>query len=83
VEEAGVPAVIGMGYKISEESAIDFISSFYKKFVEHGQVDVAVRDARMVLKNRKGKQFRDWGAPRLYTCLDKEQKQLFKPIKEA
>ncbi|MEE8384292.1 MAG: CHAT domain-containing protein, partial [Dehalococcoidia bacterium] len=46
---AGVPAVVAMQDLISVESARKFGDRFYQRLLEHGQVDLAVNEARSTL----------------------------------
>ena len=45
----GVPAVVAMRDLISVESALTFGAQFYRRLIEHGQVDLAVNQARSAL----------------------------------
>jgi hypothetical protein len=45
----GVPAVVAMQDFVTVETARKFSAAFYKRLLEHGQVDVAVNEARSVL----------------------------------
>jgi ligand-binding sensor domain-containing protein len=78
VKQGDVLSAIGMGYPISEESAIDFIATFYQYFFADGLTDYAVMQGRISLANRLGSQYRDWGVPRLY--IRQRQDQFFKRL---
>jgi len=73
VQQARVTAVVGMGYKITEESAIIFGEEFFKVLINQGQVDWAVREGRRKLASHIGEGSRSWGVPRLYTCTEADQ----------
>lgn len=45
----GVPAVIAMQDKITMDSAHSFSATFYRRLLEHGQVDQAINEARSTL----------------------------------
>ena len=45
----GVPAVVAMQDLVSVESTLIFSQSFYQRLLEHGQVDLAVNEARSSL----------------------------------
>ena len=45
----GVPAVVAMQDFVTVETARKFSAAFYKRLLEHGQVDVAVNEARSAL----------------------------------
>lgn len=62
-----VPAVVGMGYDISPESAQAFSQGFYSALSEHGQVDYAVSSGRAALVSELTPDALDWAIPRLYT----------------
>ena len=46
---AGVPAVIAMQDNVTVKSARQFSATFYRRLLEHGQVDLAVNEARSTL----------------------------------
>ncbi|RLC90474.1 MAG: hypothetical protein DRI79_04945 [Chloroflexi bacterium] len=45
----GVPAVVAMQERVTVESALKFSAVFYRRLLEHGQVDLAVNEARSTL----------------------------------
>jgi HEAT repeat protein len=47
--QAGVPAVVAMQDFVSVETARKFSSTFYRRLMEHGQVDLATNEARSTL----------------------------------
>jgi CHAT domain-containing protein len=66
VQQAGLPAVVGMGYPISTSAAAIFSKAFYETLVRQGQVDYAVAQGRAALAAAIGAGKRDCGVPRLY-----------------
>jgi CHAT domain-containing protein len=71
VTEGKLPAVVGMGYPITSQSATIFSRAFYETLVRHGQVDHAVAKGREALFAEVGAAKRDWGVPRLYIRMPK------------
>jgi hypothetical protein len=71
VTDGQIPAVIGMGYPIFNESAARFSQFFYSTFIRHGQVDHAVAEGRKSLFGLEGSDLRDWITPRLYLSVEK------------
>jgi formylglycine-generating enzyme required for sulfatase activity len=45
----GVPAVVAMQNLVTVESALKFSTTFYRRLLEHGQVDLAINEARSTL----------------------------------
>ncbi len=45
----GVPAVVAMQDRVTVESALTFSTTFYQRLLEHGEVDLAVNEARGAL----------------------------------
>ena len=69
VAGAGIPAVIGMQYRVTNRVAETFAKNFYKALADHETVDVAVKNARMAvmaLKPVPGEAGRPFGLPVLY-----------------
>jgi hypothetical protein len=66
VVEAKLPAVVGMGYPISEHAARVFVRAFYQTLERVGQVDHAVAVGREAVFVELAATRRDWGVPRLY-----------------
>lgn len=64
--QAGVPAVVAMQDKVPMTVARQFATDFYRNVVDHGEVDLAVNQARLLLYNQR---WSDWGIPVLYTRL--------------
>jgi hypothetical protein len=80
LQDAGIPAVIGMQFTILNSSAIAFGEQFYKSLAETGSIDRAMQKARQAvyLHNRTDdnkRAHRDWGTPVLY--LRAERGELF------
>jgi hypothetical protein len=63
---AGIPAVVGMQYKIRDKNAIVFSRRFYRALAAGQPIDAAVTDGRLAILNRSGDDERDWGVPVLY-----------------
>jgi hypothetical protein len=68
VQEGGVQAVVAMSDKVGQETARVFTEQFYRRLLAHGVVDLAVNEARALIKDRW-----DWGVPVLFTRLDDNQ----------
>lgn len=77
---AGIPAVVGMQFKVLDENAIAFSRKFYRALAAGESVDAAVTDGRLAIFNRGGDEERDWAVPVLY--LRAEEGVLF-PTAEA
>ena len=69
VVDAKLPAVVGMGYPISEHAARVFASAFYQTLERVGQVDHAVAIGREAVFVELSASRRDWGIPRLYVRI--------------
>lgn len=59
---AGVPAVLAMQSTIALETQAAFAPTFFRELARHGQVDLALSDARQQLAA-----FHDWWVPVLFT----------------
>jgi tetratricopeptide (TPR) repeat protein len=59
----GIPAVIAMQSKISDDAALPFSSEFYSELLQFQPVDSAVKAARLKLRQTLDY---DWGIPILY-----------------
>ncbi|MFQ5823749.1 MAG: CHAT domain-containing protein [bacterium] len=66
----GVPAVIAMQFKISDESAILFSKEFYTTLADTFQVDRAVSEARRKIFINLEAGYIDWGIPVLFMRKD-------------
>lgn len=63
---AGVPAVVGMQFRIRDNNAIAFSTAFYRALAAGQPIDAAVTDGRLAIFNRGDDNERDWGVPVLY-----------------
>lgn len=64
--QQNLPAVIAMQQPIEFDAAKIFNKYFYKELARHGQVDVAVNEARLHLRLALPKENQDWNAPVLF-----------------
>lgn len=62
----GVPATVGMQYKIRDRNATFFSWKFYRTLAEKKPIDEAVNDGRKAVFQRCNDDDRDWGVPVLY-----------------
>lgn len=75
---AGIPAVVGMQFKVYDANAIAFSSIFYQTLAAGEPVDTAVREGRLAIYfNRSNDDERDWGVPVLYLHAEEEEGVLF------
>lgn len=73
---AGIPAVVGMQYKINDKNAVVFSRSFYRSLAAHQSIDEAMAAGRVAMLTRSTDPHeRDWGVPVLY--LHAEEGVLF------
>jgi hypothetical protein len=77
LQDAGVPAVIGMQFKVRDDNAEVFSEVFYRVLAETNSVDRAVLEGRkQVFANNKTsgetRPHRDWGTPVLYLRAEGE-----------
>jgi hypothetical protein len=70
VKNGGVPAVVGMQYAVTDDSAIVFGRRFYDLLVEGDPLDFAVTVARIAVFDARDVPFRDFGIPVLYVRTD-------------
>lgn len=61
---AGVPAVLAMQGNISMETIKQFVPDFFRELLRHGQVDLAMAEARNQIRGRL-----DWWVPVIYLRL--------------
>ena len=59
----GIPVVIAMQYKVSNQTAISFVKEFYSKIIEGNSVEMAVQKARSKLGIENGYEARDFAIP--------------------
>jgi hypothetical protein len=64
---AGVPAVVAMQDLVPVELARQLTADFYLNLIEHGEVDLAINQARLLLFERSGVK---WAIPVLYSRLE-------------
>jgi formylglycine-generating enzyme required for sulfatase activity len=81
VKVGGVPAVVAMSDRVGVRTAQLFAGQFYARLLAHGMVDLAVNQARTLVRDEW-----DWGVPVLFSRL-RDNKLLavetreFKPFK--
>lgn len=63
---AGIPAVVGMQFRIRDTNATAFSRQFYHALANGQPIDAAVADGRFAIFNRGDDNERDWGVPVLY-----------------
>ena len=63
---AGIPAVVGMQFRIRDTNATAFSRAFYRALAAGQPIDAAVADGRFAIFNRGDDKERDWGVPVLY-----------------
>jgi CHAT domain len=76
-----IPCVLAMQFRVGDEPAAFFASTFYQALVAGWTVDEAVSQGRaaMVASGRQGRfAIRDWGAPVLYSRVPGGE--LFRPV---
>ena len=75
---AGIPAVIGMQYKVADTNAITFSRNFYRALAAHQSIDEAVTAGRLAILTGSSEETEfDWAVPVLYLRADEEQGILF------
>ena len=77
----GIPAVVGMQFRILDASAVAFSRAFYRALAAGQTIDGAVADGRLAVFDSGGDDERDWGAPVLY--LRAEDGVLFPRVPDA
>jgi hypothetical protein len=63
---AGIPAVVGMQFRIRDRNAIAFSRAFYRALAAGQAIDAALTDGRFAIFNQGDADERDWGVPVLY-----------------
>lgn len=63
---AGIPAVVGMQFRIRDRNAIAFSRAFYRALAAGQSIDAALTDGRFAIFNEGDADERDWGVPALY-----------------
>ena len=61
-----IPAVVAMQYSVIDEVATKFAYNFYKTIVSGKPVDLALKEARLVMKNSEKSNGLDFATPVLY-----------------
>jgi hypothetical protein len=78
---ARIPAVVGMQYKVQDESAIAFSTALYGALAQGESLDAAVSHARLAVyalwQAKKSPWERDWGVPVTYLRGNTESTVLF------
>lgn len=64
VEDGGVQSVVAMTMRVGIDLASAFTGQFYTRLFKHGAVDLAVNEARALVRDHW-----DWGAPVLFSRL--------------
>jgi hypothetical protein len=68
---SGIPAIVGMQYKINDKNSLAFNRTFYRALAAHQSIDEAMAAARLVLLTRSSEVDKsDWGVPVLYLRVD-------------
>ncbi|MDY7003822.1 MAG: CHAT domain-containing protein [Cyanobacteriota bacterium] len=62
----GIPVVVAMQYKVSNQTAISFVKEFYAKIIEGNSVEIGVQKARFKLGIENGYDKRDFAIPVVY-----------------
>ncbi|NEP86972.1 MAG: CHAT domain-containing protein [Okeania sp. SIO2C2] len=62
----GIPIVVAMQYKVSNQTAITFVKEFYSKIIEGDSVEIAVQKARFKLGIENGYERKDFANPVVY-----------------
>jgi len=62
----GIPAVVAMQYSVIDEVATNFAYKFYKTIASGKPVDLALKEARLVMKNSDKSNRLDFATPVLY-----------------
>jgi hypothetical protein len=70
ITRAGVPAVVGMQYKIKDKHAIAFSHRLFSALSQGHPIDAAVTDGRQAIYRLRGDDEHAWGVPVLYLRTD-------------
>jgi hypothetical protein len=68
IAQGGVHALLGMSGRVGVQTAHEFTTVFYTRLLAHGQVDVAVNQARALVREQG-----DWSVPVLFSLLPDNQ----------
>ena len=63
---AGIPAVVGMQFRVRDRNAVAFSRAFYRALAAGQSIDAAMTDGRFAIFNLGDDDERDWGVPVLY-----------------
>ncbi len=66
--KAGIPAVVGMQFKIEDANAVAFSAIFYAALAAGQPIEAAVTEARLAMRSMGA--LLDWGAPVLYSRVE-------------
>jgi CHAT domain len=66
LSKRGIPAVVAMQYSVIDDVATKFAFNFYKTIVSGNPVDLALNEARIVMKNSDKSNGYDFATPVLY-----------------
>ncbi len=68
--QAGVPAVVAMQARVSADLVSQLTADFYKNLLDHGRVDLALNQARLLLFEQDSV---DWAIPVLFSRLEENR----------
>lgn len=68
IADGGVTAVVAMSEQVTVATAMTFTEQFYIRLLQHGQVDLAINEARALVQHRW-----DWSVPVLFSRLPDNQ----------
>ncbi|MCC4765529.1 tetratricopeptide repeat protein [Methanosarcina sp. DH1] len=90
LSKEGIPAVVAMQYSVIDDVAIKFAYNFYRAIASGKPVDLALKEARLVMKNLENGNGLDFATPVLYlsdcNCVNVENLKpepsefVFKPM---
>ncbi|AKJ39642.1 CHAT domain-containing protein [Methanosarcina barkeri CM1] len=66
LSKKGIPAVVAMQYSVLDDVAIKFAYNFYRAIASGKPVDLALKEARLVMKNLENGNGLDFATPVLY-----------------
>jgi len=64
--QRGLPSVVAMQHETADETAVVFAQEFYRSIADGKPVDVAMAQARRIIRLKFGLGRRDWGTPVLF-----------------
>lgn len=68
IADGGVTTVVAMSEQVTVATAMTFTEQFYIRLLQHGQVDLAINEARALVQDRW-----DWSVPVLFSRLPDNQ----------